>query len=157
VKKGKGAYKMAKRPGRPKSNNPRSFTIPEIRMNREEYIMTVLKAALYHGGSTAALMRHAVRTYTKEIPVITCSTPGCGGEMQVIYRDEEFSYDVAGSQHIVKVNKVPAYQCRDCGAIEENLILMANLEELVGDELHWRLNHREDLPSEICFTDFSNI
>lgn len=138
--------------GRPKSDNPRSFTIPEVRVTREEYRMVKLKADLYSNGSTAGLIREAVKRYAGSIPEQTCHK--CSKIMEIESSTEEYEFDVSGQIHSVKVKNVPTYSCRACRVKLGDLRLYADLEEAVEDEIFHRLNARKSLPDEIDFYDF---
>lgn len=135
--------------GRPKSANPRSLTIPEVRVTREEYRMFKLKAAQYANDSTAKLIRNAVRVYETVIKK-ECK---CGTEMDGIEVMEQYTFHIGDNEHIVTVSNIPAYQCSACNLVERNLFLLATLEEIVEEEVDWRLKNRLSLPTEIDFND----
>lgn len=140
---------------RPKLENPRSFTIPETRVTREEKRMFKIKAALFTNGSTARLVREAVEKFKGEIPTTTCSS--CRKEMQIHFVSEVFPFDIAGKEHQINLKEIPIYKCT-CGNEEEDLRLFAAIEEELGEEVHWRLNNRKELPDELnFFNDFLKL
>lgn len=140
--------------GRPKSNNPREFTVPEIRVTREENRMIKLKAALYAGNSIAKFLRMAAEKYKEELPVKKCL---CGGEMKVVFDAETFDYEIADEKVSVKVNNIPMYKCEKCGAMEGNFFLMAALEETIEDEMIKRMREKVKIPKEIDFESLLEV
>ncbi|WP_188433482.1 hypothetical protein [Kroppenstedtia guangzhouensis] len=110
--------------------------------------MFELKAALY-SGSTESLIREAVSQFKGETPVISCR---CGQVMKRVKRTKEYEFDVAGEKYVVKVYNVPAHECA-CGTITFDLMFLAKLEEVIGDEVLYRLNSRQPLPEEIDLYD----
>ncbi|WP_028987563.1 hypothetical protein [Thermicanus aegyptius] len=140
--------------GRPKSNNPREFTIPEIRVTKEENRMIKLKAALYAGNSVAKFLRMAAEKYKEELPDEKCL---CGGKMKVVLDTETFDYEIADEKVSIKVNNIPMYKCENCGKMKENLFLMAALEEAIDHEIIRSMRERQKIPEEIDFQSFLEV
>ncbi|HEX6923639.1 MAG TPA: hypothetical protein VF149_07430 [Bacillales bacterium] len=135
--------------GRPKSENPRAFTVPEVRVTREEQRMFDLKAALYAGNSTAKLIRSAVKKYHQQLPDESCSE--CGKKMSVMKQSESYEITVADQKYHIKVMNIPIHTCSSCKLVNENVYLMAALEEVVENEVFHYLKHRQPIPPEISF------
>lgn len=142
----KGLKGMAKR-GRPKSDNPRSFTVPEVRLTKEEMRMFTLKAG-FLGGSTAVLIRKAVEEYQPQLQKNEC----CSREMEVIKDEELFVIEHGnyGCKIKITVKNVPKWRCSECGEIEAGLSLIATLEKVVEQEFESKVNTPgSELPGEI--------
>lgn len=133
----------------PKSEESRSFTVPEVKVTREEKRMFELKAALY-SGNTQSLIREAVNRYEGVLPSVNCR---CGQVMKKVKTTKEYEFDVAGRKQVVKVYNVPAHECGTCEKTTFDLMFLAKLEEVIGDEVLYRLNDRQPLPDEIDLCD----
>ncbi|MBO8172258.1 MAG: hypothetical protein H0Z33_10240 [Bacillaceae bacterium] len=140
----KGLKGMAKR-GRPKSDNPRSFTVPEVRLTKKEMRMFTLKAGFF-GGSTAALIRKAVEAYEPRLQKNEC----CGKEMEVMKEDESFVFKHGNHECKITVKNVPKWRCSKCGEVEAGLSLIAAIEKVVEQEFESRINTPgSQVPDEI--------
>ena len=147
---------MAKR-GRPKAENPRSYTLSEVRVTREEQRMAKLKADLYFNGSTAELLRKSIKEFKSEIPIKNPYCPECdSSEVSVVFVDETDTFTVADIEHEVTVKGVPATQCTNCGAVYKDLRLSTDLWKEVNEEIVYRLNARKPLMKEVHFNDLLN-
>jgi YgiT-type zinc finger domain-containing protein len=125
--------------------------VPEVRLTREEMRMFKLKAG-FMGGSTAALIRRAVESYTPQLQENVC----CGEAMEVVKTDESFPFTVGNDKHMVTVKNIPVWRCRKCGEMEEDLMLIAAIEEVAAEEFENRLFNRETIPDEIVM-DFNEM
>lgn len=142
------------RTGRPRSVNPRSFTIPEVRVTREEKIMINLKAALNHM-TVADLIREAVKKMDVDIPKED-KCPYCGERMELVFSDLEHQVTVADKPHNVTIENVPHYKCTNpkCGKELGDLHLAAVCEKAVEDEIYYCLNNRLPLPTRMDLKKF---
>jgi len=147
---GEDGGNMARR-GRPKSDNPRSFTVPEVRLTREEIRMFKLKAGFF-GGSTAALIRRAVESFTPQLQENVC----CGEAMEVVNTEESYPFSVGDENYMVTVKNIPVWRCRKCGEIEVDLMLLAAVEEVVTEEFEQMLLNRKNIPGETVL-DFNEL
>lgn len=143
-----GGIEVAK-VGRPKSANPRCLTIPEVRVTREEYRMFKLKAAQYASDSTAKLIRNAVKAYE----IVIEEACQCGTMMKESKGTEQHKFQLGEIEHYITITNIPVYQCPACDLEERNLFLFATLEEIIEEEVDWRVKNRLPLPTEIDFND----
>lgn len=150
VKDLKGMKNMAKR-GRPKSDNPRSFTVSEVRLTKEEKRMFELKAG-FLGGSTAALIRKAVEAYQPKLQKNVC----CGQEMTVVKTTEFFPYTYNGQECMIKITNIPMWHCEVCSEIEQDLMLMAAIEDSTDQKFEALLRSGEQIPDEMNL-DFNEM
>jgi len=147
---GEDGGNMARR-GRPKSDNPRSFTVPEVRLTREEIRMFKLKAGFF-GGSTAALIRRAVGEFRPQLQENAC----CGDPMEVVHTEESYPFSVGDENYTVTVRNIPIWRCRKCGEMEVDVMLMAAIEEVAAEEFEHRLMNGEKIPVELTL-DFDEL
>ena len=111
--------------GRKKANNPRSFTLPNIRVKEDEVLMVKMKAAVAANGNMSVLIRKAVEAYKPQLPEKGGSCHECGGTLGRGAYDAKF--DDAG----VVVRNIPAYKCENCGSTEYDLAVEAAVDELL--------------------------
>lgn len=136
--------------GRPKSDNPRTMTISEIRVTWEEYRMITLKSALYAGGSTAKLIRMATEAYQGEVRQHQpCSA--CGKTMAVIESVASFEFDTILGHRTIRVTGVPHYLCM-CGEVEEDLLVLSALEQTLSSEVEQWQKKELPIPNELSFS-----
>lgn len=150
VKVTEGRQNMAKK-GRPKSENPRSFTIPEVRVTKEEKNMFALKAG-FLGGSTATLIRKAVEAYQPQLQPSKC----CGVEMKIIKETEEFQFRFGDSEYTVTVENIPHWKCVKCGTVKGGLFLLAAVEDVIEQKMFDFIKSRRSIPKSITF-DFEKL
>lgn len=139
---------------RPKSDNPRSFTVPEVRLTKEEQRMFILKAG-HFGGSTAALIRKAVEAYDPKMPENQC----CGRNMEVFEDEVEFPFRYGDNECVVIVKNVPTWRCNQCGEVEMGLSIAASAEKIAEQEFESFLYDRDkskNIPDEITL-DFNQL
>lgn len=139
------------RMGRPKSKNPRSFTVPEVRLKKGEMQMFQIKAG-FTGGSTAALIRKAVAAYQPELQENHC----CGEKMKVIRSTDVFTHTYGDQECKIYVHNIPMWKCVKCEGIEDGLSLMAGIEEAVELEFESLLKSGATIPDEIN-RDFNEL
>jgi hypothetical protein len=136
---------------RPKSENPRSFTIPEVRVKREEKLMFDLKANLFFGGSTAELIRQAVQVYKDRLKEQDC--PHCGKKMEIDFYEEVMYADINDERVEILVTNIPRHLCHSCERMVVGLKMMATIEEEVDRVIRDCLRNREPFPEQIDFLD----
>lgn len=113
--------------GRPKADHPRNFTLPAVRVNREENRMFKLKAGIYANGSLAKFSRMAMEAYREKIPE-TVEISGRIGRLQL--GSEVYTVKVGNESYSVMVTNIPEYVMDD-GEIVSDLMLRASIEEEV--------------------------
>lgn len=119
---------------RPRSQNPKDHTIPEVRVEGKVYWMIRLKAALYMKGKVADLIRAAVTAYEAPVPVLKGPCPVCGKVPEPATEPM-----TVGD---VTVLDVPSYRC-DCGVLED-VRVGAAIEQAIGDlDLHGEVRFKD--------------
>lgn len=147
---------MVNKGGRPQSDNPRTFSLPEIRLTREEKRMIQMKAQLHNGGNVSAYIRDlAINDNRSPKPIETCS---CGCEtLHIVNEDQQLLLDVAGTDRSLTLKGVPRSQCKDCGQIMGDFLLDVQIESVIDEEMLWRLNHRQPIPDEMEFDELLSV
>lgn len=103
-----------------------------------------LKAG-FLGGSTAVLIRKAVEAYQPTLQKNVC----CGEEMTVIHNTESFPYTYGNQECIFHVTDIPMWKCQQCGEVEEDVTLMAAVEESTDQVFESLLNSGDKIPEEM--------
>lgn len=108
--------------GRPRVEEPRDRSLPEVRVTEREEAMIGLKAAVYTRGNVSALIREAVLKFISEPKCWPTVCVDCGvamgpGEMEIERKGVKFS-------------RVPAGQCSQCGVKAIDSRVIAVLEAL---------------------------
>lgn len=140
--------------GRPKSENPRSFTVPEVRLTREEKRMFEMKAG-FLGGSTAALIRKAVEAYKPQLQENVC----CNQVMNIITQEEEIPFEYGDQAYTFRITNIPMWHCDTCDEIEEDFKLMVAVEKTAKHEFEKYLQTGQEIPKvvEMDFRDMLGI
>jgi DNA-directed RNA polymerase subunit RPC12/RpoP len=74
----------------------------------------------------------------------------CGKTMRATNLPYTHYYKVGDKERKLTINNAPHYEC-ECGHRIINLILYAEVEEAVENEIFYRLNKRKDIPNEVEF------
>lgn len=143
--------------GRPYSDNPRAYFIPETRMTREESRMVTLKAALYSGGNKAEFIRQAANRFEGDIKTLPCMETGCAGTMHPVTTDDYHNIKVGDEQYQIVLHGMPVFQCDVCETREMDMNFTAEVEKAIDNEIEWRLQHRQPVPKEIDFHDLITV
>lgn len=94
-----------------------------------------------------------IKTYAKRNEkTMECSN--CGHNMELLYSPKYFPYTVGDTNKELRVTDTPYHKCNICGKEVESLLLYAEMEKAIEEELFIRLNKREAIPEEIDFSAF---
>lgn len=147
---------MAKKVGRPESDNPRTFDLPNIRLNREEKRVTLLKACLHNGGNVSAYIRELIiNDHREPKPLVSCS---CGSHsLHITHTDEERIINLGEEERTIRLTDVPRSKCSECGRVLGDLRLSAQIESFLDEEILWRLNNQQEIPEIMAFDDLLSI
>jgi hypothetical protein len=139
--------------GRPKADHPRNFTLPAVRVNREENRMFKLKAGIYANGSLAKFSRMAMEAYREKIPE-TVEIAGRIGRLQ--FGSEVYSVKVGNEAYAVTVTNIPEYVMDD-GEIVSDLMLRASIEEEVEQSVLECVQNRRPVPGTIDLLEWIGL
>ena len=104
--------------------DPKEHVIP-LRVNKEEWNMARLKAAVYQRGNMSAFLRDAIQAYNGPLPELTCfhcRTP-------LVY-----AFDGTVEWEMVTITHVPAMTCPNCGDRSYDMAVLETLEEAVKEK-----------------------
>jgi hypothetical protein len=131
--------------------------IPQLEVTREEYRMIKLKAAMYSGGNVERFLLQAAEKFEGVMKPLACCENGCNGIMNVIKLDQIHEFQIADQSHRLTLRGEPVYECQACAKQVVDLQLSAEIEELLDDEVFYRLNQRLEIPTELDFDDLLKI
>lgn len=83
---------------------------------------------------------------------ITCFE--CRKTMVNAYFPYIYYYEVGGENRELTIENAPVYEC-ECGNKEINILLYAEVETAVENEIFNRLNKRKEIPTTIDFSEFT--
>ena len=104
-----------------RTNEPKKYVIP-LRVNKEEWTMARLKAAVYFRGNMSQFLRKAMESYEGALPEMKCfhcKTP-------LVY-----GFDGTCEWGDVTVKSVPAMTCPNCHDQSYDMAVMEALEAAV--------------------------
>ncbi|WP_119795597.1 hypothetical protein [Paenibacillus thiaminolyticus] len=111
--------------------------------------MIQFKAALFTGGNVAEFIRRAANNYVGDFKLMACAE--CNSDMTMSPQDESYHMSVSGKQLQVKVHGVPTYVCSHCEEQIVDVKLSAKIEEYIEEEVLYRLNGHDTIPTDIYF------
>jgi len=139
--------------GRPKADHPRNFTLPAVRVNREENRMFKLKAGIFANGSLAKFSRMAMEAYREKIPE-TIELAGRTGHLR--YGSEVYTVEVGNEIYTVTVTNIPEYIFDD-GETVSDLMLRASIEEEVNEMVLECIQNRRPVPEAIDLLEWIGL
>ncbi|WP_240420328.1 hypothetical protein [Paenibacillus periandrae] len=118
--------------------------------------MIELKAVLHTKGNMAEYIRDLVLNDTRiPKPMPTCI---CGStSLKIIYIDEEREVNVGNQDLILTLTGVPRSECSSCGRIMGDMRLAAKLENVLDEEILWRVNNHHIIPKQIEFNELVTL
>lgn len=131
--------------------------IPHLEVTREEYRMIRLKAAMYTGGNVEKFLLLATEQFEGVMKPLACCENGCNGIMNATKSDQIHKFQIADKLHSLTLKGEPIYECQYCAKQIMDLQLSAEIEEVLDNELFYRLNQRLELPTEVDFDDLLKI
>lgn len=132
-------------------------SIPQLEVTREEYRMIRFKAAMYSGGNVERFLLQAAEKFEGVMKPLACCENGCNGIMNVKKSDQLHKFQIADKLHSLTLTGEPIYECQSCAKQIMDLQLSAEIEEVLDNEVFYRLNHRLELPTEMDFDDLLKI
>lgn len=139
--------------GRPKADHPRNFTLPAVRVTKEEERMFKLKAGIYANGSLAKFSRMAMEAYREKIPD-TIEVAGRTGHLR--YGSEVYNVEVGNETYTVTVTSIPEYVFED-GETVSDLMLRASIEEEVEQSVLECVRNRRPVPGTIDLLEWIGL
>ncbi|MEN1970097.1 hypothetical protein WMZ97_18755 [Lentibacillus sp. N15] len=98
-------------------------------------------------GKNLKMIHELKELLEKEGSVKHCSR--CGNKLDVIYSPKTLYYDYNGEERELIVKNAPYHKCKTCDDDTENLVLYGVVRQLLEKELFFKLNKREEIPSEV--------
>ncbi len=131
--------------------------IPHLEVTREEYRMIRLKAAMYFGGNVERFLLQAAEKFEGVFQPLACCESGCNGIMNATKSDQIHKFQIADKTHSLTLKGEAIYECQSCAQQIMDLQLSAEIEEVLDNEVFYRLNQRLELPTEMNFDDLLKI
>lgn len=78
----------------------------------------------------------------------------CGERMERVYKDYNHYYNVGSSDKTIVVTNAPYEECPECGHIVLDVMLFAEIESSIDEEIFYQLNNRQEIPKKVDFSEF---
>lgn len=72
-----------------------------------------------------------------------------GKEEELVHRDYNYDYDVAGHEKEILFKNAPYTNFKHCKGFYIDVILYADIESILGQEINYKLNNLHILPDTI--------
>ncbi|MEG6533746.1 MULTISPECIES: hypothetical protein [Bacillati] len=97
------------------------------------------------------MIQSVERKMKKKPETLDCT---CGGEMTMYFTNKKYYYKVAETERVLDILNAPLYKCNSCGKVVEDLLLYADVEKAIEEEIFLKLNRRQKVSDTLDFNEF---
>ena len=80
----------------------------------------------------------------------------CGEKMNVSQSSYVHHYQVGNDPKEITILNAPHYECKNCNNELIDVLLYADVEKVIEEEIFLRLNNRQEIPDKVEFNEFIN-